>query len=206
MADFIDTSYNRRYTVVAVTKDGVILRPIVEEGADNPIPTYWKEFIRKYTDEPIPEDAYLTVNLTQLPAEVLSVDAYVDYVVEYPRAEVRVGSITIDVSDRISCNHPNPETPGLYALDFMLSIDDGEGYTTQPIWRSWVSIDEPPILRHVITPWNRENRTIADLNRLVIEPQFMEALYEAGVPLYNFQQGRGLDKPASYWKRRVRRP
>ena len=188
MADFIDTSYNRRYTVVAVTKDGVILRPIVEEGADNPIPSYWKEFIRKYTDEPIPEDAYLTVNLTQLPAEVLSVDAYVDYVVEYPRAEVRVGSITIDVSDRISCNHPNPETPGLYALDFMLSIDDGEGYTTQPIWRSWVSIDEPPILRHVITPWNRENRTIADLNRLVIEPQFMEALYEAGVPLYNFQQ------------------
>jgi hypothetical protein len=26
------------------------------------------------------------------------------------------------------------------------------------------------------------------------------------VALYNFQQGRGLDKPASYWKRRVRRP
>lgn len=188
MADFfINTSYNRKYTVVATTKDGVILRPIVEEGAD-PIPSYWKEFIRENTDEPIPEDALLTVNLTQLPSEVISVDAYVEYVVEYPRVEVRVGNISIDVSDRISCNHPNPETPGLYALDFMLPIDDGTGYTTQPIWRSWVSIDEPPILRRVITPWNRESRTIADLNRLVIEPQFMEALYEAGVPLYNFQQ------------------
>lgn len=188
MADyFINTSYNRKYTVVAVTKDGVILRPIVDAG-DDPIPSYWKEFIRENTDEPIPEDAILTVNLTQLPAEVISVDAYVEYVVEYPRVEVRVGNISIDVSDRISCNHPNPETPGLYALDFMLSIDDGSGYKTQPIWRSWVSIDEPPILRRVITPWNRESRTIADLNRLVIEPQFMEALYEAGVPLYNFQQ------------------
>lgn len=188
MSDFfVNTSYSRKYTVVATTKDGVILRPIVEEGSD-PIPSYWKEFLKEKTDGPIPEDAVLTVNLTQLPPEVISVDAYVDYVVEYPRVEVRVGNYTIDVSDHISCNHPNPETPGLYALDFMLSIDDGSGYTTQSIWRSWVSIDEPPILRNVITPWNRESRTIADLNRLVIEPQFMEALYEAGVPLYNFQQ------------------
>lgn len=184
---FVNTSYSRKYTVVAVTNEGVILRPIVESG-DDPIPSYWREFIKANTDAPIPEDTLLTVNLTQLPTEVISVDAYVDYVVEYPRAEVRIGNISIDVSDRISCNHPNPETPGLYALDFMLSIDDGSGYKAQPIWRSWVSIDEPPILRNAVTPWNRESRTIADLNRLVIEPQFMEALYEAGVPLYNFQQ------------------
>lgn len=184
---FVNTTYNRKYTVVSATKDGVILRPVVEDGND-PIPSYWREFIRVNTDDPVPEDSILTINLTQLPPEVISVDAYVDYVVEYPRAEVRVGNVVVDVSDRISCNHPNPETPGLYALDFMLAIDDGTGSFRQPIWRSWVSIDEPPILRGVITPWNRENRTIADLNRLVIEPQFMEALYEAGVPLYNFQQ------------------
>lgn len=179
MADnCINTSYAQEYIVVSASRDGVVLRPV---GVDN-IPTYWKEFVSAY----VSEEVVPTIHLTQLPVEVLRVDAYVDYSVEYPRVEVRLGDVTIDMSDRISCNHPNPETPGLYALDFMLSV--GVGNTSTRIWRSWVSIDEPPLLRHIITPWNREDRVIADLNRLVLEPQFTEALYQSGTPLYNFQQ------------------
>lgn len=180
-AEFINTSYKQYYIVVSASADGVVLRPVEEPN----LSTYWKEFLEGYIDEPIPEDVRPTIHLTQLPVEVLKVDAYVDYAIEYPRVEVYYGDHVIDISDRLSVNHPNPETPGLYALDFMISAS-GEKIT--PIWRSWVSIDEPPILRHIITPWNRENRVIADLNRQVIEPQFMEALYEAGIPIYNFQQ------------------
>ena len=174
----INTSYARDYVVVSASRDGVILRP-VESGS---LPTYWKEFISAY----VSEDVIPTVQLTQLPIEVLRVPAYVDYTIEYPRVEVRVGDKVIDMSDRVSCNHPNPVTPGLYSIDFMLAV--GSGNTSTRIWRSWVSIDEPPLLRHIITPWNRSDRVVADLNRLVMEPQFIEALYQSGVPLYNFQQ------------------
>lgn len=183
MSYFVDTSYGEfRYAVVAVTEEGVILRPLYD--GDNPIPSYWNEFIGM-SGGGATSDTLLTVHLSSLPQEVLSVNAYVEYDVEYPRVEIHVGDRVVDVSDKVTCNHPNPETPGLYALDFMLSTDGGAAIQ---VWRSWVSINEPPVLRRIITPWNRDNRIIADLNRLVVEPQFFEALYEAGVPLYNFQQ------------------
>ena len=181
VGSIINTSYKDdvpEYVVVSASRDGVVLRPTNPEV----LSTYWKEFISGY----VHEDVIPTIQLTQLPIEVLKVDAYVDYSIEYPRVIVHLGDIVVDMSDRISCNHPNPETPGLYALDFMLSV--GNGNTSTRIWRSWVSIDEPPLLRHVITPWNRSDRVVADLNRLVMEPQFQEALYQSGVPLYNFQQ------------------
>ena len=181
MSEFVDTSYKQSYIVVSASSDGVVLRPV----DDDKLLTYWREFLSCYVTEPLPEDVLPIITLTQLPAEVLKVDAYVDYVVEYPRVEVSYGNYTVDVSDRVAVNHPNPETPGLYALDFTISVS---GEKTTPIWRSWVSIEEPPLLRHIITPWNRSNKVIADLNRQVIEPQFNEALYEAGVPIYNFQQ------------------
>lgn len=181
MAEFINTSYQQYYIVVSASAEGVILRPVDDEA----LSTYWKEFLDGYIDGPVPTDVKPTIHLTQLPAEVLKVDAYVDYTIEYPRVEVYYGDHVIDISDRVAVNHPNPETPGLYALDFTVSAS-GEKMT--PIWRSWVSIEEPPLLRHIITPWNKENRVIADMNRQVIEPQYMEALYEAGVPVYNFQQ------------------
>lgn len=181
MNDFIDTSYKRSYIVVSASADGVVLRPVEDET----LLSYWREFLSGYITDPLPEDVIPIITLTQLPIEVLKVDAYVDYVVEYPRVSVSYGSYSVDVSDRVSVNHPNPETPGLYALDFTISVS---GEKTTPIWRSWVSIEEPPLLRHIVTPWNRSNKALADLNRLVIEPQFNEALYEAGVPIYNFQQ------------------
>lgn len=187
-----NTSYDREYVVLSASKDGVVLRPV---DANFSIPTYWKEFISGYVDVPVPEDVVITLYLTQLPAEVQSVDAYVDYSVEFPRVEVHINDIVVDVSDRVACNHPNPETPGLYALDFTLSVG---GDVSTPIWRSYVSIEEPPILRHIITPWNREDRVIADLNRLVLEPQFQEALYEEGMPLYNFQQANAPAAVSSF--------
>lgn len=178
---FVDTSYKRKYVVVSATSEGVVLRPV----EDGPLSSYWQDFISGYISEPLPPELVPTIHLTQVPQEVISVNAYADYVVEYPHMEVHYGGHVIDISDRVSVNHPNPETPGLYALDFMVSTT---GEVSTPIWRSWLSIEEPPLLRNAITPWNRENLSIADINRLIIEPQFTEALYEAGVPLYNFQQ------------------
>lgn len=168
---------NERYGVTSFSQTDVRLRPA--NG------TYWKNLVAQYTSEELGNDVPLTLHLTQLPPEVITVDAYVDYSIEYPRVEIQWGDKSIDISDKLSVNHPNPETPGLYALDFMVALP---GDISTPIWRSWVSIEEAPLLRRVITPWNRENKAIADINRLVIEPQLIEALYEAGVPIYNFQQ------------------
>lgn len=195
---FIDTSYKRQYVVVSATPQLVVLRPLDEDA----INSYWRTFISASIDIPIPEDLRLpTLHITQLPPEVLSVDAYVDYTLEYPRVEVHYGKVVIDVSDRICVNHPNPETPGLYALDFMVSAT---GEKPMPIWRSWLSIEEPPLLRRIITPWNRSNRTIADINRLLIEPQFTEALYEAGIPIYNFQQSNSNTSVSQFASQRYK--
>lgn len=182
MSDFfIDTSYLRKYRVIEASSDYVILKPL----DDDTIKSYWREFVSGYITEPLPPDFIPTLRITQIPQDVLIVDAYVDYSIEYPKVDVLYDGKAIDVSSRISVNHPSSETPGLYALDFVISI---VGQKPERIWRSWLSIEEAPILRNIITPWNRENKTIANLNRLIIEPQFMEAMYEAGVPLYNFQQ------------------
>ena len=87
MSDIINTSYARDYVVLSASKSEVILRPIEESS----LPTYWKEFIKANFEEgTVPEDAIPLVRLTQLPAEVLCVDAYVEYVVEYPTVEVIV--------------------------------------------------------------------------------------------------------------------
>lgn len=123
-------------------------------------------------------------NVVNLPVPVLVVPAYVDYAIEFPSVEVTYADgSTRDVSDFVTCNHPNPEIPGLFELSFMLTLP---GETPVEVWSSWVSIEEPPLLRGTITPWARENRTVADINRLVLEPQFQEALYAVGSPLYNF--------------------
>lgn len=127
-------------------------------------------------------------SVSGIPTAALVVPAYVDYTIEFPSVEMtytdKYGNpVTEDVSKYVSCNHPNPETPGLYTLTFMLALP---GETPVKIWESWVSVEEPPLLRGVVSPWMRENRTISDINRLVVEPQFQEALYVSGAPLYNF--------------------
>jgi len=127
-------------------------------------------------------------SVSGIPTAALVVPAYVDYTIEFPSVEMtytdRYGNpVTEDVSKYVSCNHPNPETPGLYTLTFMLALP---GEVPVKIWESWVSVEEPPLLRGVVSPWMRENRTISDINRLVVEPQFQEALYVSGAPLYNF--------------------
>ena len=123
-------------------------------------------------------------NVVNLPVPVLVVPAYTEYTVEYPSVEITYADgSTKDVSDCVTCNHPNPEIPGLFMLTFMLTLP---GETPVEVWSSWVSIEEPPLLRGAATPWARENRTVADITRLVLEPQFQEALYASGAPLYNF--------------------
>ena len=78
MSEFVDTSYKQSYIVVSASADGVVLRPV----DDDTLLTYWREFLSGYVTEPLPEDVLPVITLTQLPAEVLKVDAYVDYVVE----------------------------------------------------------------------------------------------------------------------------
>lgn len=129
-------------------------------------------------------DAGIRYHVVNTPVSVLTVPAYVDYTVEFPSVEMTdTDGTTRDVSEYLSCNHPNPELPGLYRLSFMLSLP---GDAPVEIWASYVSIEEPPLLRGAVSPWMRENRTVSDLSRIVMEPQFQEALYAVRSPMYNF--------------------
>lgn len=175
----INTSYDQRYVIVSKDATSVTLRPI--EGSF--LQTYWQEFLEAravLSKEPV---GPITIRLRQAPPEVLRVDAYTALHIEYPRVAAICDGVETDISDLVTSNKPNTDVPGLYAISYQLPLP---GEPENEIWRSYVSIEEPPVLRQVITPWNRGSYTIATLNRLLIEPQFQEALYEEGAPLYNF--------------------
>lgn len=175
----INTSYDKRYVIVSKDATSVTLRPI-GEGL---LQSYWQQFLEARVvtaKEPV---GPITIRLQQVPPEVLRVDAYTALHIEYPQVFAICDGVETDISNLVTSNKPNTEVPGLYAISYRLPLP---GMPDNEIWRSYVSIEEPPVLRQIITPWNRSSYTIATLNRLLIEPQFQEALYEEGTPLYNF--------------------
>lgn len=175
----VNTSYDQRYVVVSSTEDTVTLRPI-GEGL---LQTYWQQFFSGrlvYSKEP---PGPVTIRLQQAPPPVLRVDAYTALHIEYPRVVAVCDGVETDISSLVTSNKPNTDVPGLYIISYVLPLP---GQDSNEVWRSYVSIEEPPLLRQAITPWNRDSYTIATLNRLLVEPQFQEALYEEGAPLYNF--------------------
>lgn len=184
MADFpYNASYkNRDYTVVSRSATSVTLRPIAgpDESEDSLFEQYWKEFI----SADIPSHAEpISLRLECVPPIVQRVDAYSPYEIAYPTVALVIGDKIVDVTKYVTAGKPNTQTPGLYIIQYRLPMP---GIEDRVIWQSYLSIEEPPVLRHIITPWNRDSYTIANLTRLVLEPQFQEALYEEGSPLYNF--------------------
>lgn len=175
----VNTSYDQRYVVVSSTEDTVTLRPI-GEGL---LQTYWQQFFSGRLVASKEPPGPVTIRLQQAPPPVLHVDAYTALHIEYPRVIAICDGVETDISSLVTSNKPNTDVPGLYIISYVLPLP---GQDSNEIWRSYVSIEEPPLLRQAITPWNRDSYTIATLNRLLVEPQFQEALYEEGAPLYNF--------------------
>lgn len=184
MADFpYNTSYKREYVVVSKTNGQVVLRPKCSTPAEEEalFESYWQEFCG---GEIIPVGLKsVQLHISSVPTQVRRLSANAPYDLEYPRVVFTGGDVEVDVSKYLTANKPDTQTPGLYKIEYVLPIPD-VGHNV--IWCSYISVEEPPVLRHIITPWNRDNYTIATLNRLVIEPQFQEALYEEGAPFYNF--------------------
>lgn len=177
MPDFRNTSYDQEYIVVSRSTGQVVLRPTNEALLN----TYWKEFVSADIVRPKVESLYL--KLQSLPATVRKLDANTPYALDYPQVLLVQGDKEFDLSRMVSANKPSTQTPGLYVIEYVLPLP---GFESNVVWKSYVSVEEPPVLRQTIAPWNRSSYTIENLTRLVLEPQFQEALYEEGAPLYNF--------------------
>lgn len=181
------TTYDREYVVASRTADSVTLRVKNDTDLFN---AYWRQFLsgRLVAVDP---SAIITLEIRGIPDTVIRVPANSPYTLQYPEVFIKCKGESVDVSSLVTVNHPSSETPGFYKLRYMLTLPPlavPGGYPDTPIWESYLSIEEEPVLRQVITPWNRDSYTIATLTRLFTEPSFQEALYTAGKPLYNFMQ------------------
>ena len=175
-----NTSYAREYVVVHKTANMAVLR-VVDESLYS---TYWKEFISaKVRTESEIQPMYL--RLEQVPPETTLVDQYASFIPELPLVTLEVAGEKINVTDRITANLPNTEVPGLYRIDYRINLT---AEFSSPIWAVYVSIQQRPILRKAAAGWVRDSYILQTLNRLIMEPQFMEALHAAGEPLYGFME------------------
>lgn len=177
MASSLNTSYAQEYVVVSKTANMAVLRVV----DDSLYQTYWKEFISAQI-KVIPP---MYLRIEQVPPEITLVDQFSPFIVELPLVTLEVGDERINVTDRIAANTPNTEVPGLYRIDYRINISHE---FSSPIWASYVSIQQRPILRRAAANWVRDSYIVQTLNRLVMEPQFMEALHAAGEPLYGFME------------------
>lgn len=182
----LNTSYAAsQYTVVSKTKDHIVLR-VLNESLYN---TYWKEFLSaKASVEPTPPDPKakpMYLRLEQVPPEITLVDQYANFIPELPLVAVEMDGERINMTDRITANTPNTEVPGLFRIDYRINLSHE---FSSPIWAVYVSIQQRPILRKAAAEWVRDSYVIQTLNRLVMEPQFLEALHSAGEPLYGFME------------------
>lgn len=178
MDNILNTSYAQEYVVISADSSRVVLRVKNEELYN----TYWKEFIPAELGPDIPP---MYIRIEQVPPEVTLIDQYASYAPEMPIVTLEVGDMKINVTDRIVANTPNTEVPGLYRVDYRINISHE---ISSPIWAAYVSIQQRPILRRAAANWVRDSYIVKTLNRLVMEPQFMEALHAAGEPLYGFME------------------
>lgn len=174
----LNTSYEQKYAVVSKSGDMIVLR-VLDEDLYN---TYWKEFISADVKIDAPP---MYLRIEQVPPETVLVDQYADFIPEIPIVSLEVDNVRTNVTDRVVSNTPNTEVPGLYRIDYYLNVT---AQFTYPIWSSYVSVQQRPVLRNAAARWVRDSYIVETLNRLVMEPQFMEALHAAGEPLYGFME------------------
>ena len=180
----INTSYAQRYVVVAKSADTVTLR-VVDDALYR---TYWQEFISARIESGlIPPEGQMYLKIEQVPPPVELIDQYSNFVPETPLVYLVMGDRMIRITDKVAVNRPNTDVPGLYRLDYRINFT-GENAFTSVFWSSYVSIQQRPLLRKAAAGWVRDGYVIKTLNRLVMEPQFMEAMHASGEPLYGFMQ------------------
>lgn len=173
----LDESYARDYVVITKTPRSVVLRVL----DDSLYASYWKEFISAKVDTGSP----MYLRIEQAPPEVTLVDQYAPFTPELPLVTLEANGERIDMTGRIVSNTPNTEVPGLFRIDYRINISHE---FSSPIWAVYVSVQQCPILRKAAAGWVRDSYIVRTLNRLVMEPQFMEALHAAGEPLYGFME------------------
>lgn len=174
----LNRTYEGDYVIVSKEGGYAVLR-VVGDGAYN---AYWKEFIHaKVADAEVP----MYLRIEQTPPDTALVDQYAPFTPELPIVWLEAGDEHINVTDRVTANTPNTEVPGLFRIDYRVNLSH---QFSSPIWASYVSVQQRPVLRKAAAGWTRDSYVIRTLNRLVMEPQFMEALHAAGEPLYGFME------------------
>lgn len=180
----LNTSYAREYVVVSKTATSVVLRV----ADDSLYRTYWKEFISadvRPVPGPVPPAEHMFLRIEQAPPEIVLIDQFVNFTPELPIVHLEVGGRRFNITAKVASNIPNTEVPGLFRLDYRVNFT---GDFPSVFWDSYVSIQQRPLLRKAAAGWVRDSYITRTLNRLVMEPQFMEALHAAGEPLYGFMQ------------------
>lgn len=175
------------YVVVSKTGDSAVLKVKDADLYAN----YWKEFISADVvvppdpPSPEPEDNPMYVKIEQVPPEVVLIDQFSDFIPDIPLVYLEVAGRRVNISSKVAANRPNTEVPGLFRLDYRINLNKR---MSSIFWQAHVSIQQRPLLRKAAAGWVRDSYIIKTLNRLVMEPQFMEALHAAGEPLYGFMQ------------------
>lgn len=178
----LNTSYARQYTVVSKGPSYVVLRV----SDDSLYHAYWQEFLgAEIVPESRPDASPMYLRIEQVPPEIEMVDQYGAFTPELPLVRLEVDGKSFNVTQNVTSNSPNTEVPGLYRVDYRIDLN---GTISSVFWESYVSIQQRPLLRKAASGWAREGYAIKTLNRLVLEPQFMEALHAAGEPIYGFMQ------------------
>lgn len=145
---------------------------------------YWREFVSAdYTVTPEISPMYLKIE--QVPPAVTLIDQFAPFIPELPIVYLETDGRHVNISSKVTTNIPNTEVPGLFRLDYRIDLDEK---LASIFWTAYVSIQQRPLLRKAAAGWVRDSYIIKTLNRLVMEPQFMEALHAAGEPLYGFMQ------------------
>lgn len=178
-----NTSYEQKYAVVSNSGSQVVLRVL----DDSLYSTYWKEFVSAHihTDNPpSPPIAPIYLRIEQAPPPVTLVPQYAAFSPEPPVVSIEVNGTSVPASHLVSFNSPNTEVPGLYRVDYRLALP-GDAFSS-PIWSSYVSVQQCLALRRSAGQFVRDSYPLRTLSRLVMEPQFLEALHAAGEPLYGF--------------------
>lgn len=176
----LNTSYERKYVVVSKSTTSAVLR-VADEGLYH---TYWKEFISADVEPKFQNPMILKIE--QVPNEITLIDQFSDFTPDIPLINIEVNGKRYDITRKVAVNIPNTEIPGLFRLDYRVNFTNE---FSSVFWESYVSIQQRPLLRKAAAGWTRDSYITRTLNRLIMEPQFMEALHAAGEPLYGFMQG-----------------
>lgn len=174
----LNTSYERKYVVVSRTETSVVLR--VQDR--DLYRSYWMEFISASAAR---DASPMYLRVEQIPPTAELVDQFSNFSPELPIVTLEVDGRRYDATSKVVSNAPNTETPGLYRIDYRINLHKD---VSSIFWSSYVSIQQRPLLRRAAGGWVRDSYILKTLNRLVMEPQFMEALHAAGEPLYGFMQ------------------